>query len=139
MISRSVLPWTIMSRTWLRRSCARSACESAMVWFWQTRQRSSEATRITRASSTGSSEAGTASFAAAASGSTRHSASSMRRRIPAASDIQLFQKRHDLLLDHLGRQRPDLLVADGALLVDDEGLRHAVDAVVDTDAAVGIE
>ena len=37
----SLLPWRSMSRTWLRRSTARSALLSAMVWFWHTRQRSS--------------------------------------------------------------------------------------------------
>ena len=40
---------------------------------------------------------------------------------------------------HLGRDRADVLVADDAVLVDDVGLGHAVDAVVDADAAVGVE
>ena len=39
----------------------------------------------------------------------------------------------------LRRDRADLLVADHAVLVDDEGLGHAVDAPVDADAAVGVD
>jgi hypothetical protein len=35
-------PW-IWPRIWLRRSTASGAFESAIVWFWQTRQRSSSA------------------------------------------------------------------------------------------------
>jgi hypothetical protein len=49
-----------MSRTWLRKSTASPALESAIVWFWQTRQRSSAESFITRASSTGSGLAGKA-------------------------------------------------------------------------------
>src|SRR4051812_9603755 len=126
MILASSSPLRSISRTWRRRSCARSAFESAMVWFWQTRQRNSDAMRVMRASRAGSSAAGAASLAKA--GRARHShAIQMKRSLR----IQLLQHRLDALADHLGRQRPDVLQADYALLVDEEGLGHAVDAEVD--------
>jgi hypothetical protein len=40
-ISSSLRPAAIISRTWRRRSTASVAFESAIVWFWHTRQRSS--------------------------------------------------------------------------------------------------
>src|SRR6516225_1106753 len=150
-----VRPFCSSSRTSWRRSTARSACESAIVWFWQTRQRSSPVMASMRASSAGSAAvrwaAGASNFtvagadaadaagaSAAMAGRPMASASSaaIRRR---ASAIELPQQRQHIVAQHLGRQRADLLVADHALLVDDEGLGHAVDAEVDAHAAVGVE
>src|SRR5512138_637446 len=126
----SLAPRCSCSRISRRRSSARPACESAMVWFWHTRQRSSAATRSMRASSAGSAAAGSASLARA---STEASASATMSR---TLTIELPQQRHDLRLDHALRQRSDVLEANHALLVDHERLRHAVDAEVDADATV---
>src|SRR5688572_7031286 len=118
--SRSLAPFCSCSRIWLRRSTASGALESASVWFWHTRQRSSCARAATRLSSAVSS-------AARAMEQTSSSAASL-------ATAQLLQQRRDLALRHLGADRADVLVADHAALVDDVGLGHAVDAVVDRDA-----
>src|SRR3990167_7760473 len=57
MICWSESPRRSISRTWFFRSIARPALESAMVWFWQTRHRSSAVIRTIRASSSGSAAA----------------------------------------------------------------------------------
>src|SRR6185503_969958 len=119
MTSRSLLPLFSCSRTWLRRSTASGALESASVWFWQTRQRSSLESWCTRFSSAGSSWA----------------SARPQKKIRASLTIELFQHRLDLFLQDFRRHRPDALVADHALAVDDVGLGHAVDTVVDGDAA----
>src|SRR5258708_1869327 len=122
--SRSDLPAASCSRIWLRRSMASGAFESASVWFWQTRQRSSWERLVTRRSSTGS----------CASTQLAQSANSS-----LATGVQFPHQRLDLLLHDVRAKRADVLVADHALAVDDVGLGHAVHAVVDADAAVGIE
>ena len=63
MISSSLLPAAICSRICRRRSTASSALESAIVWFWQTRQRSVSASLTARACATGSFSVGAASVA----------------------------------------------------------------------------
>src|SRR5262245_46196997 len=127
----SLAPRSSCSRISRRRSSARPACESAMVWFWQTRQRNSTAMRCMRASSTGSSAAGAASFPGAAA--TRAHSNSAHHLA-----IEVLQQRHDLRVQHLGCQRADVLEADDAALVDDKRFGHAVDAEVDADAAIEI-
>src|SRR3990172_8282838 len=129
MISRTLLPCFSWSRIWLRRSTARGALESASVWFWHTRQRSSEAIAVTCCSSAGSSAAGAASPAHAAPAS--NSSISMARILRTA--VQLLDQGQNLFLHDLGCERTDSLVADHTALVDHIGLRHAVDAVVNAD------
>src|SRR6185369_1074685 len=133
-ICSSLCPWRSMARSSLRRSSARPALESAMVWFWQTRQRSSDAMRSMRASITGSAAAGGASLAGNADDS---SASRTSRKALAIEEG--LHHRLDARLDHLWRERPDVLHADDAALVDEERLGHAVHAEVDADAPVLIE
>src|SRR4051812_13406301 len=123
--SCSERPAAICSRIWLRRSTASGAFESASVWFWHTRQRSSCARFITRRSS--------ASSAWASAAKQRRTAATLLRT------VELLDERLDLLLHHVGGERADLLVADHSLAVDHIGLGHAVDAVVDADAPVRVE
>src|SRR5882762_8126702 len=133
MTCESLLPCRIFSLTWFLRSSASGAFESAMVWFWQTRQRSSAASVMTLCSSAGSAAAGAASFA--------YTHGTVAARIRNASDLstaELFHQGQQLFLDDLGRERADALVADDAELVDHVGLGHAVDAVVDADLAVEV-
>src|SRR5688500_8260769 len=120
--SCSLAPPLSCSRTWLRRSTASGAFESARVWFWHTRQRSSLESCMTRFSSAGSSAE-----------KTTHGKNS--RRMNLATLAQRFDERPQLLVGDVARQRPDVLEADDDALVDDVGFRHAVDAVVDGDAA----
>src|SRR3990172_8140417 len=75
MMSRSLCPCCSFSLIWFRRSFARSASDSAIVWFWHTRQRNSAAIAITRSGSPGSAAAGAASFAHAAPPSSSRNAS----------------------------------------------------------------
>src|SRR5262245_28636892 len=123
--SRSLLPALSCSRIWLRRSWANAALESARVWFWHTRQRSSCASAVTRRSRAGSS-CPIARNGRAARRKTNNSLATLR---------QLLDQRAHLLLDDLGRERPNALVADDALAVDHVSLGHAVHAVVDRDPA----
>src|SRR6266849_7613403 len=133
MISESLDPCRIFSRTWFLRSSASGAFESARVWFWHTRQRSSEASAVTLCSSTGSAAAGAASFANA------HGATAARsRNARDLSTAELLHQRQQLFLDDLARERADAFVADDPELVDHVGLGHAVDAVVDADLAVEV-
>src|SRR3954468_17209661 len=134
MTCRSLAPALSWSRICRRRSSARSALESASVWFWHTRQRSSSASAITRFSSAGSSAAGAASLPLA-----KRVKLARKTRAKTLFTLELAHQRNDGLLEDLGRQRPDALVADHSALVDHVGLRHAVDAVVDAHLAVGIE
>src|SRR5664279_1819381 len=116
-----------------------------MVWFWQTRQRSSEVMRVIRASSAGSAASGTASLATQVDASRASVAAASRRRTvgwPKMSGIgflEALEQRLDLGRQHLGRQRADVLHADDAVLVDDEGFRDTIHAEVDTDAAFVVE
>src|ERR1043165_2203221 len=128
--SRSLLPLFSCSRTSLRRSRASGALESARVWFWQTRQRSSEAMPSTRFSSTGSSAAGRAVSCPLTRLLVRKHAT---RNISLTACVQLLQQRLYLVAQDRGRHRADALVADHPLVVDDVGLGHAIDAVVDRD------
>src|SRR5712692_2173339 len=94
MISESLAPCRILSLTWFLRSSASGAFETAMVWFWQTRQRSSEASVVTLCSSAGSAAAGTASFANA------HAAVAARsRNARTLSTAELLHQRQHLVLD----------------------------------------
>src|SRR5712664_4228657 len=106
-ISLSLAPRCICSRMLLRRSTARSACESASVWFWHTRQRSSEASAMTRFSRSGSSAA----------------LEERARMIPSRKSHlltdEVLHQRLDLLRRDFLRHGADALVADHALLVDD--------------------
>src|SRR5712691_1289616 len=97
MICESLAPCRIFCRTWFLRSSASGAFESAIVWFWHTRQRSSEASVVTLCSSAGSAVAGAASFANA------HGAIAARNtngRILSTAEL-LHQGQH-LVLDDLG-------------------------------------
>src|SRR5687768_6875673 len=116
--SRSLLPLFSWSRTWFLRSIASGALESARVWFWQTRQRSSPERSRTRFSKMGSSWA----------------KASPQKKMRSTLAIELLQQGFDLLLEDFRRHRADALVADHALAVDDVGFGNAVDAVVDADA-----
>src|SRR6185436_7810276 len=103
--SRSLAPFASCSRISLRRSTASGALDSASVWFWHTRQRSSSANaavRLSRSSPAQAAEART---------------NSMKNLATA----QLLHQRHDLLLRVLPRERTDVLVADHALAVDHVG------------------
>src|SRR5688500_12466707 len=122
--SRSLAPLASCSRIWLRRSTASGALESASVWFWQTRQPSSSASAATRLSR---SSAGMA-----------WPAQKQSTRRSALATAELLHQRRELLLRHLGGERPDVLVADHALAIDDVGFRHAVDAIVDGDTPRGV-
>src|SRR5919106_5404694 len=122
--SRSLAPLPSCSRIWFLRSTASGALESARVWFWQTRQRSSSASAVTRFSRSG--------FCAASGNAQAHH---RRRTLTAA--IQLLHQRLELLLRHLGRERADVLVADHAFAIDDVGFGNAVHAVIDRDPAGG--
>src|SRR5436190_18618354 len=96
-----------------------------MLWFWHTRKRSSCARPVTRRSSASSARLNV-----------------LKRSTTSATlfrTIQLLDQRLDLLLHHLRRERADLLVADHAVAVDQVGLRHTVDTVVDADASVRVE
>src|SRR5260370_5271747 len=130
MISESLAPCRIFSRTWFLRSWASGAFESAMVWFWHTRQRSSEASVKTLCSSAGSAAAGAASFAY-----THGTVAARSRNARTLSTAELLHQGQQLFLDDLGRKRADTFVADDAELVDHVGLGNAVDAVVDADLA----
>src|SRR6266705_537247 len=130
-ISESLVPCRIFSLTWFLRSSASGAFESARVWFWQTRQRSSAASVMTLCSSAGSAAAGAASFANA------HEAVAIRSRNgKTLSTAEFFHQRQQLFLEDLLRESADAFVADDAELVDHVGLGHAGDAVVDADPAV---
>src|SRR2546423_8113929 len=122
--SRSDLPAASCSRIWLRRSTASGAFESASVWFWHTRQRSSCARSVTRRSSA-------ASWADAQPTASTSSST-------LTTGVQLPQQRCDLLAHDVRRERTDMLVADDALAVDHVGLGHPVHAVVDADATVHV-
>src|SRR6185436_7493013 len=114
MISASLLPWRSISRVSRRRSTARPAFESAIVWFWHTRQRSSAVMRVMRASSAGSAASGAASLATTCAAQSASSSATIA--LDNVSGIELLQQRLDLGRDHVGRQRADVLQADDAVL-----------------------
>src|SRR3970282_3052408 len=126
MTSCSLAPACSCSRIWFLISTASGAFDSASVWFWQTRQRSSRARPPTRLSSAGS---------ACARATPAISASASR----LALTRELPQQRLHFLERHFRRKRPDVLVADHPAPVDDVGLGYAVDAVVDADWPVAVE
>src|SRR6266496_1853355 len=130
MICESLAPCRIFSLTWFLKSSASGAFESAMVWFWHTRQRSSAASVITLCSSAGSAAAGPASFA-----HTHGTVAARSRNARTLSTAELLHQRQQLFPDDLRRERADAFVADDAELVDHVGLGNAVDAVVDADLA----
>src|SRR6478752_10213753 len=127
--SRSLLPSFSCSRIWRRRSTARSAFDSAIDWFWQTRQRSSAAIAATRWSRSG--------WLSARPRPARNGTTSSTQNNLFTG--KLPDQRQDFLREDLARHRADLLVADDAALVDHVGLRHAVDAVVDADASLRVD
>src|SRR4029453_5179318 len=117
--SRSVFPSRRSSRMRFFRSTASAACESASVWFWHTRQRSSSASAMTRFSRMGSS----CEKARVAAKASTNETKSLRA-------LQLPDEREDPVAHDLLREDADALVADHALAIDDEGFGHAVYAVV---------
>src|SRR5471032_773118 len=123
--------------SWVRasffRSSASLACESAMVWFWQTRHRSCSATRWTRSSSAASEVEGAPG---ASSGHAMTRQASSRRN---SSTIELPYDGQQFLAYQLRRQRTGKLQPYLSLFVDDEGLRHAVDAELDAGLAVAVK
>src|SRR5688572_1608054 len=121
--SPSLDPLASCSRIWFLRSTASGAFDSASVWFWHTRQRSSSASAATRLSR----------FSAPNAEKLR-----MQKKNTNLATAQLLHQRPHLPLRHFRRERADVLVADHALAVDDVGFRHAVDAVVDRDAPGGV-
>src|SRR6185369_11159883 len=129
--SRSVFPSRSSSRMRFLRSMASAACESARVWFWHTRQRSSSASAMTRFSRSGFSDAGEAAKAEKA-------VMTVRKTRKNLGTLELLHERQDPLANDLGREDADALVADDALAVDDEGFGHAVDAVVHAEAAFAV-
>src|SRR5712691_2045536 len=134
MMSRSLMPCCIFSRICFLRSFASSAGESAMVWFWHTRQRRFSESSMTRFSSAGSSAAGALSAACAMLKISADSISTSSLRI-----LELGHERDNLLHQDFRRERTDLLVSDHAALVDHIGFRNAIDAVVDADLSFGIK
>src|SRR4051812_1738234 len=129
--SRSLLPSRSSSRMRFLRSIASAACESTSVWFWHTRQRSSSASAMTRFSSSGSSDTGEAAKAQKAVAIDRTITNTL-------GTLQFLHQRQDPVAHDLGREDADALVADHPLAVDDEGLGHAVDAVVHPEAALAV-
>src|SRR5678815_5541151 len=129
--SRSVFPSRRSSRMRFLRSIASVACESASVWFWHTRQRSSSASAMTRFSRIGSSATGEAANADSVIEIASKTKASLRT-------LQLLHQRQDALAHDLGSKDADALVADDALAVDDEGFGYAVDAVVHAQAPLSI-
>src|SRR5688572_9170357 len=112
MISASLWPCLSFSRTCSRRSTASGALESAIVWFWQTRQRSSSASVIARFSSCGSAAAaGGASFAWSANESASAGTSARTSAGSLGIALELADERQDLRLENLGGHDADLLVA----------------------------
>src|SRR5262245_50450270 len=129
--SRSVLPSRSSSRMRFLRSIASAACESASVWFWHTRQRSSSASAMTRFSTSTVSDAGEAAR-------TGKTVAIRKRRRKSLGTPQLLHERQDPHAHNLGREDADALVADHAFAVDDAGLGHAVDAVIHAEAPFAI-
>src|SRR5512145_343028 len=99
--SCSLFPAFSCSRIWLRRSTASGAFESASVWFWHTRQRSSLARVCTCRSRASSAHAADA---------TRK----INRKQNLATRAQLLDQGNDLVARDLGSERADVLVADDA-------------------------
>src|SRR5687767_260331 len=93
MICASLSPCFSFSLTWFFKSIARPALESAIVWFWHTRQRNSAARAFTRFSSAGSSAAGAASPARAAVATTN-------RKTSADNAVARFNKLPSLRGKH---------------------------------------
>src|SRR4051812_34407075 len=122
--SCSERPAVSCSRIWLRRSTASGAFESAIVWFWHTRQRSSCARLVTRRSRPAS---------------CARAPPSQKRTARLAARIELPHERLHFVAHYVGGERPDVLVADPALGTDAVGLGHAVHAIVDADASVAVE
>src|SRR3954469_3592488 len=129
--SRSLLPSRTSSRMRFLRSIASAACESASVWVWHTRQRSASASAMTRFSSCGSSGTGEAAKA--------QKPMAIERTIRnTLGTLQFLHERQDPVAHDLGREDADALVADHPLVVDDKGLGHAIDAVVQPEAALSV-
>src|SRR3972149_3316548 len=132
MIWSLLMPCPIFSRIWFFRSIASGAFESAMVWFWHTRQRRSCASVVTRFSSADSVVKDSAARAVPPNVYIAINATRMRLRIA----VQFSHQGENLVAHNLGSDHADALVADDAFLVDQKRLRHAVDAVIDPDATV---
>src|SRR5690349_5136417 len=93
--SRSDFPSRSNSRIRFFRSIASPACESASVWFWHTRQRSSSASAMTRFSSSGSSDTGEAAKLDKAVRIERRAKTQLRT-------LELLHQRQDALVHDLG-------------------------------------
>src|SRR5678815_4023783 len=122
--SCSDLPAASCARTWFLRSTASGAFDSASVWFWHTRQRSSCSSAAARFST---------------SPDWAKAMPAQRKRANLATRGKVLHQRQHLLLHHVGVERPDVLEADHAAAVDDVGLGHAVHAVIHADAPVAVE
>src|SRR5262245_61485741 len=57
---------------------------------------------------------------------------------PSASALGSADRRNDLGLERLGRDRPDVFEGDAALSIDDEGFGHPVDTPCDGGPAVAV-
>src|SRR5471032_1490935 len=134
VICSSLIPAFSFSRIWFFKSIASSARESAMVWFWHTRQRNSSASAITRFSSAGSGTAGGASLASTVPARMSPNSSASILRIA----VEFPHQRQDLVAHDLRGDGTDALVADHAGLVDDIGFGNPIHAVIDADAAVTV-
>src|SRR3982751_5481886 len=109
--SRSLLPSRSSSRMRFLRSIASAACESASVWFWHTRQRSSSASAMTRFSSCGSSGKGEAAKA--------QKPMAIERTIRnTLGTLQFLHEGQDPVAHDLWRQDAGALVAHDAVAVD---------------------
>src|SRR5712692_10575366 len=94
--SRSLAPRASCSRIWLRRSTARPAFDSAIDWFWHTRQRNSAARSMTRLSRAASSA---------------NAADAATRSAKALLAIKFIQQGNELVAHQLAGDRADALVA----------------------------
>src|SRR5690606_17813352 len=109
-----------------------------MVSFWHTRQRSFCVRPMTRASSAGSSATGSARSAAKADAANANAPAinTQRQRSTRTGQLRDFRQQH--LVQRVGIERADVLVADHALTIDEESFRRAIHPVFNADAAVGV-
>src|SRR5471032_60933 len=110
VICSSLIPAFSFSRIWFFKSIASSARESAMVWFWHTRQRNSSASAITRFSSAGSGTAGGASLASTDPAKRKQNSSVSSLGIA----VEFLHQRQNLVAHDLRGDSADALVADYA-------------------------
>src|SRR5487761_1904521 len=126
------MPAFSFSRISFFKSIASSACESAMVWFWHTRQRNCSSSATARFSSAGLGSAGTASLASTEPARTSPNSSANSLRI----SIQLLHQRQDFVTHDLRGNGTDALVADHAGLIDNIRFGNTINTEIDADTAV---